>query len=77
MANSENLSFSTSPIFNIFSQKFHRLFLGLIGIGINAKGINVAQLIWGGQAVQCKFKKGLKMHFFHFSPFLSLRRTTR
>ena len=45
MADSKKLSFSILPILNIFSQKFHRLVLGL-GELIDAKGIDVAQRIW-------------------------------
>jgi hypothetical protein len=45
MANSKKLSFSKSPILNIFFQKFHGLVLGLVGL-IDAKGIDVAQSIW-------------------------------
>ena len=33
------------PIFNTFSQRFHRLVLGLIG-QIDEKGIAVAQPLW-------------------------------
>ena len=48
MADSKKQSFSKSPILKIFSQKFHRLVLGLVGL-IDAKGIKVAQpiLSWG------------------------------
>ena len=41
MADSKILRFSKSPILKIFSQKFHRLVLGLIRL-IDAKGIDVA-----------------------------------
>jgi hypothetical protein len=37
----KKLSFSKSPILNIFLQIFHRLVLGLVGL-IDAKGIGVA-----------------------------------
>ena len=45
MADSKILSFSKSPILNIFFQKFHGLVLGLVEL-IDAKGIEVAQPIW-------------------------------
>ena len=38
----QNGRFSKSPILKIFSGKFHRLVLGLVGL-IDAKGIDVAQ----------------------------------
>ena len=41
----QNVRFSKSPILEIFSRKFHRSVLGLVGL-IDAKGINVAQPIW-------------------------------
>ena len=37
--------FPAPPILNIFLCKFHGLVLGLVGL-IDAKGIDVAQLIW-------------------------------
>ena len=43
MADSKKLRFSTPPILNIFSWKFHGLFLVLMGL-IDVKGINVAHL---------------------------------
>ena len=49
MANSKKLHFLKSPILKSFSQKFHRLVLGPVGL-IDAKGIDVAQ----GEAVQHK-----------------------
>ena len=45
MVDSKKLSFSIPPILNIFFQKFHGLVLGSVGL-IDAKGIDVAQLIW-------------------------------
>ena len=45
MADSKKLRFSTPPILNIFSLKFHGLVLGLVQL-IDAKGIDVAQPIW-------------------------------
>ena len=39
------LSFSKSPILKIFLRKFHGLVLGSVGL-IDAKGIDVAQIIW-------------------------------
>ena len=45
MADSKKLRFSKSPILKIFSRKFHRLVLGLVGV-IDVKGIDVAQPIW-------------------------------
>ena len=41
----QNGRFSKSPILEIFSRKFHRSVLGLVGL-IDAKAINVAQPIW-------------------------------
>ena len=41
----QNRRFSKSPILEIFSQKFHRSVLGLVGL-IDAKPIDVAQPIW-------------------------------
>ena len=41
----QNGRFSKSPILKIFSQKFHRLVLGLVEL-IDANGIDVAQPIW-------------------------------
>ena len=41
----KKLKFSTLPILNIFSQKFHELVLWLVGL-IDAKDIGVAQPIW-------------------------------
>jgi hypothetical protein len=40
----KKISFSIPPILYIFFQKFHGLFLGLVGL-IDAKGIDVAQPI--------------------------------
>ena len=40
MAHSKKLNFSKSPIPKIFSQKFHRLVLGVVGL-IDAKGTDV------------------------------------
>jgi hypothetical protein len=37
--------FPAPPILNIFTQKFHGLVLGLVGL-IDAKGIDMAQRIW-------------------------------
>ena len=45
MADSKNAHFSKSPILKIFSRKFLRLVLGLVGLN-DAKGIDVAQCIW-------------------------------
>ena len=45
MADSKKPHFPAPPILNIFSWNFYGLVLGLIKL-INAKGINVAQLIW-------------------------------
>ena len=45
MAASEKLRFLESPILNIFFQKFHELFLGILQL-IYMKGIDVAQPIW-------------------------------
>ena len=45
MANSKKLRFSKLPILKIFSRKFHGLVLGLVEL-IDAKGIDVVQLIW-------------------------------
>ena len=41
----QNRRFSKSPILEIFSRKFYRSVLGLVGL-IDAKPINVAQPIW-------------------------------
>ena len=41
----QNGRFSKSPILEIFSPKFHRLDLGLVGL-IDAKPNNVSQPIW-------------------------------
>ena len=41
----QNGRFSKSPILEIFSRKFHRSVLGLVGL-IDAKPINVAQPMW-------------------------------
>ena len=41
----QNGRFSKSPILEIFSRKFYRSVLGLVGL-IDAKPINVAQLMW-------------------------------
>ena len=45
MADSKKSHFSKSPILKIFSRKFLRLVLGLVGLN-DAKGIDVAQRIW-------------------------------
>ena len=45
MADSKKAHFSKSPILKIFSRKFLRLVLGLVGLN-DAKGIDVAQRIW-------------------------------
>ena len=45
MADSKKLRFSKSPILKKISRKFHGLVLGLVGL-IDAKGIDVAQLMW-------------------------------
>ena len=45
MADPKKGHFSKSPILKIFSRKFLRLFLGLVGLN-DAKGIDVAQRIW-------------------------------
>ena len=45
MADSKKVHFSKSPILKIFSRKFLRLVLGLVGLN-DAKGIDVAQRIW-------------------------------
>ena len=45
MADSKKAHFSKSPILKIFSQKFLRLVLRLVGLN-DAKGIDVAQRIW-------------------------------
>jgi hypothetical protein len=42
---SKEISFSKPPILKVFSQKFHRLVLGLVGLN-DAKGIDVVQRIW-------------------------------
>ena len=41
----QNVIFRASPILNIFLRKFLGLVLEYVGL-IDAKGINVAQLIW-------------------------------
>ena len=46
MADSKKAHFSKSPILKIFSRKFLRLVLGLVGLN-DAKGIDVAQRIYG------------------------------
>ena len=45
MADSKKGHFSKSPILKIFSRKFLRFVLGLVGLN-DAKGIDVAQHIW-------------------------------
>ena len=45
MADSKKAHFSKSPILKIFSRKFLRFVLGLVGLN-DAKGIDVAQCIW-------------------------------
>ena len=45
MADSEKAHFSKSPILKIFSRKFLRFVLGLVGLN-DVKGIDVAQCIW-------------------------------
>ena len=45
MADSKKAHFSKSPILKIFSRKFLRLVLGLVGLN-DTKGIDVAQRIW-------------------------------
>ena len=45
MADSKKAHFSKSPILKIFSRKFLRLVLGLVGLN-DLKGIDVAQCIW-------------------------------
>ena len=45
MADSKKAHFSKSPILKIFSRKFLRSVLGLVGLN-DAKGIDVAQRIW-------------------------------
>ena len=45
MADSKKAHFSKSPILKIFSRKFFRFVLGLVGLN-DAKGIDVAQRIW-------------------------------
>ena len=41
----QNRRFSKSPILEIFSRKFHRSVLGLVGL-IDGKPINIAQPMW-------------------------------
>ena len=43
--NQKKCHFPAPPILNIFSRKFHILVLGWVGL-IDAKGIDMAQLIW-------------------------------
>ena len=64
MAIFQNGSFSKPPILKIFSQKFHRLVLGLVGL-IDAEGIDVAQpiIIWSE----------ILMFSLVFSKFLAMR----
>jgi len=45
MADSKKAHFSKSPILKIFSRKFLRFALGLVGLN-DVKGIDVAQCIW-------------------------------
>ena len=45
MADSKKAHFLKSPILKIFSRKFLRFVLGLVGLN-DAKGIDVAQCIW-------------------------------
>ena len=45
MADSKKAHFSKSPILKIFSRKFLRFVLGLVGLN-DAKGIDVAHYIW-------------------------------
>ena len=45
MADSKKAHFLKSPILKIFSPKFLRFVLGLVGLN-DAKGINVDQRIW-------------------------------
>ena len=45
MADVKKAHFSESPILKIFSRKFLRWALGLVGLN-DAKGIDVAQCIW-------------------------------
>ena len=63
MADFSKWPFSKSPILKIFSRKFHRLVLGLVGL-IDAKGIDVAQRIWLSFFESAIFKFFSKKNFF-------------
>ena len=45
MADSKKTHFSKLPILKIFSRKFLRFVLGLVGLN-DAKGIDVAERVW-------------------------------
>ena len=64
IADSNKLRFSKPPILKIFSPKFQRLVLGLVGL-IDAKGIDMAQL-YGWATVRCMLKNMQKIHFLCF-----------
>ena len=49
---------------NVWSSKFYRLVLGLVGL-IDAKGIDVVQCIWL-EAVRYKLKNSQKTQKMHF-----------
>ena len=69
MADSK-LKFSTPPILNFFSRKFHGYVLGLVVL-IDAKGIDVAQLIRLRDCLT-KAQKQAKKHFWCFQAVLKL-----
>ena len=72
MADSKKAHFSKSPILKIFSRKFLRFVLGLVGL-YDAKGIDVAQRIWpwGCPTKLKNSQKVPKMHFLAVSELLS------
>jgi len=74
MADSKKAHFSKSPILKIFSRKFLRFVLGLVGLN-DAKGIDVAQCIWPWDRPTKAQKQPKKCIFGTFWLFLSFCRT--
>ena len=74
MADSIKRSFSKVPILNIFFQKIHGLFFGLVGL-IHAKGVDVAQQLWPSGSPTLAQIQAKNAFFCLFRPFLSLSRT--
>ena len=75
MADSKKAHFSKSPILKIFSRKFLRFVLGLVGLN-DAKGIHFAQPVWPWDCLTYapKQAKNTKNAFFaYFGAYIGHR----